>query len=299
MGADRPDEFDVPSADRGDRSPDLSRLEGFGRSADSGERVDAEVRDRDSYYEQLRRAAWDEAAEHFEKEWAEHRDRWPDEGRERVDRSGDPEGSWRGDSGRFLDRAANAEVEERYQHIAETERDIVSPAMREIEACDPDRHLVGFDHRLKGLDRIKDKVAATLEEQPDLTSSEAIRDVPDCIRYTFRYDDAHYVEGVRDDIKRLKDHGFELVADLKNSWLDTQYKGINSRWRVIGGEERFEVQFHTEISFDAKQLTHAAYERARNPLTTSAEHSELRRFQREVTAQIPIPPDSDDISRKA
>jgi hypothetical protein len=290
MGADRPDEFDMTSADLGDRSPDLGRSGCFDRDADSGGRVDVELesRDRDSYYEQLQRAAWDEAAEHFKKEWAEHQERWPAEARGRVDRSEDPEGSWRGDSGRFLDRAANAEVDERYQRIAETERDIVSPAMREIEACDPDRRLVGFDHRLKGPDRIKDKVADQLQAQPELTNVQAIATVKDAIRFTFHYSEESYAIGVRADTERLESRGFQQI-ERRNSWTDTQYRGINSRWREPDSGLTFEVQFHTHVSFEAKQLTHGAYERVRDPRTTPDERRELENLQREVTGRISIP----------
>ena len=36
--------------------------------------------------------------------------------------------------------------------------------MRALESQDPDRHLIGFDDRLKGRDRIKEKVYDTMEE---------------------------------------------------------------------------------------------------------------------------------------
>ena len=42
-----------------------------------------------------------------------------------------------------------------------------------------------------------------------------------------------------------------------------QYKGINSQWIEPDTGQRFEVQFHTGISFEAKQLTHTAYEQLR------------------------------------
>ena len=44
--------------------------------------------------------------------------------------------------------------------------------------------------------------------------------------------------------------------------LSDQYKGINSQWIDPESGQRFEVQFHTRISFEAKQLTHDAYETA-------------------------------------
>jgi hypothetical protein len=64
----------------------------------------------------------------------------------------------------------------------------------------------------------------------------------------------------------------------------------------------FEVQFHTEASYEAKQLTHPAYERIRNPATPDDEVEELRRFQRDVSAKVAIPPraaDIPDIRRRA
>ena len=84
---------------------------------------------------------------------------------------------------------------------------------------------------------------------------EAVSLVPDAIRYTFQYDEARYTRGVWADIARLRDQGFELDK-LKNSWSDDQYKGINSQWIEPDTGQRFEVQFHTRISFEAKQITH-------------------------------------------
>ena len=283
MGADRPDDFDVP--DFGDSSS--------GDSAESGSRVAVEERDRFEYWEDLRAAvaadAWEVAAERFRWQWASHCDRWAAEKRPSADRSEDPPGSWRGDGGRYLDAAANAEVERRCEGIAEVERDVVSPAMREIEACDPERRLVGFEHRLKGQDRIKDKVAETLKEQFPLSVEEAVADVSDTIRFTFCYDDRHYALGVRHDITRLKEHGFKLDK-LKNCWADAQYKGVNSQWIVPGTGQRFEVQFHTQTSFEAKQLTHCAYERLRARSADAQEEDELAGLQGELSGAIPMPP---------
>ena len=87
--------------------------------------------------------------------------------------------------------------------------------------------------------------------------------VPDTIRYTFQYQESRYTSGVWTDIERLKGEGFRLNK-LKNYWSDDQYKGINSTWIEPDTGQRFEVQFHTRISFEAKQLTHTAYERIRS-----------------------------------
>ena len=281
MGVDGPDDFDLP--DFGDSSS--------GDSAEPRSRVAVEERDRSEYWEDLRAAvaadAWEVAAERFRWQWTSHCERWPAESRPSADRSGDPPGSWRGDGGRYLDAAANAEVEKRREGIAEVERDVVSPAMREIEACDPDRRLVGFDHRLKGLDRLKDKVAASVEEM-GRSPQEAMSLMPDAIRYTLTYSEARYARGVLDDICHLKEYGFELVK-LKNYWPCDQYRGVNSQWMDSRSGQRFEVQFHTEISFAAKQLAHGAYERLRSNEIGKEEEEELTELQCETTRQIPVP----------
>ena len=235
---------------------------------------------------------WAEAAERFRLRWADHLERWPDGDREPVDRSSDPEGSWRGDSGRFLDRAANAEVEERYGKIAEAERTVLTPAMREIEACDPERRLVGFEHRLKGLDRLKDKVAVDVEEK-GRTATEALALMPDAVRYTFRYGEGRYAEGVDADMRSIQAGGFELVK-LKNYWACDQYRGINTQWLDRQSGMRFEVQFHTEASFEAKQLTHRAYERLRSGVTEE-EEGELEGLQHGTVRMVPQPRDNDRI----
>ena len=155
--------------------------------------------------------------------------------------------------------ADNSRVEAECDRIARREEEKISPALRAIESQDPDRHLVGFEHRLKGRDRIKEKIydgIKLLKHSPE----EAVSHVPDTIRYTFQYRESRYTQGVWTDIERLKGEGFELHK-LKNYWSDDQYRGINSTWIEPDTGQRFEVQFHTRISFEAKQLTHTAYER--------------------------------------
>jgi hypothetical protein len=297
MGIDRPDDSDVPTQEYSDRPAD--RTDGTddgGRQVDRLGGVPAETRGREEYDADLRAAAeWDKKAERSREMWTEHQARWPAEKRPPVDRSSDPPGSWRGDSNRFLDSAANRHVDERCDQIAESERDIVSPAMQALESCDPDRSLAGFDRRLKGRDRIKDKVAEQMEAQPDLTTDQAIATVKDAVRYTFCYDEARYSIGVRADIDKLAAQGFQEV-ERRNSWTRDQYRGINSRWQEPATGLIFEVQFHTRNSFEAKQMTHGAYERLRDPRTTPAEQRELEEFQRYVYTNIPAPPLATEIA---
>jgi hypothetical protein len=196
---------------------------------------------------------------------------------------------------RALEHRANVDavnrayaIDQGYVRVQEIEEKTVTPAMRRIEAEDPDRHLAGLEHRLKGKDRLSEKITEAIEERGH-TVDEAFGLVKDAIRYTFCYPDDRYTDGVIADCERLEDAGFERY-DRRNSWEQAEYKGINSRWQVPGSGQIFEVQFHTQASLDAKEETHWAYERLRSLPEDDGEVRELHAYQREVTSKVPIPP---------
>jgi hypothetical protein len=176
-------------------------------------------------------------------------------------------------------------IDQAYEKVRDIERGTVTPAMKRIEAEDPERHLAGLENSLKGKDRLAEKVADYVKSSPELSYDQACAKVKDAIRYTFVYGDNHYTEGVRADTERLANR-FALI-DLRNSWPAAEYKGIN--------RQIFEVQFHTHASFEAKQFTHGAYEKIRDPATRRHERDKLQEFQRQVSADIPVPRDANDI----
>jgi hypothetical protein len=184
-------------------------------------------------------------------------------------------------------------IDQAYEKVRDIERRTVTPVMKRIEAEDPDRHLAGLEFRLKGRDRLAEKADSHLKSNPELSPEQAVSKVKDAIRYTFVYSDDHYTEGVQADTRRLADD-FELI-DLRNLWPAAEYKGINTRWRAQESSQVFEVQFHTHASFEAKQSTHGAYEKIRDPATPRGERDKLQDFQRQVSADIPAPRDVSDI----
>ena len=199
------------------------------------------------------------------------------------------DGSWRGDGGRKLDAAQNAEIDRGCARIREVGERTIIPALLAVEAEDPSRHLAGFDRRFKHPDRLKEKVADQIRSTPGITPSQALAVVPDSVRFTYQYDEAAYTAGVRKDVERLETRGF-VQLERRNTWTSDQYKGINGRWREPESGVVFEVQFHTRASLEAKEMTHKAYERIRSGTTTEPETAELKDFQRQVNAKIPIPP---------
>jgi hypothetical protein len=306
VGVDQPEEADVPSDGNADHR-DGGGAGGGGRAGRAGGGP-AEDRYRQEYYAELRLAVsaeqsvtaqqaaareqaaaqkWDGTEKESRWMWTEYQRRWPPEERPSLDRSTDPPGSWRGEGNSSLDRAANSRVEAHCDRIVECEREKISPALRAIESQDPDRRLTGLEHCLKGRDRIKEKVYKTIKES-NRSPEQAVSLVSDAIRYTFQYQEARYTQSVLADIMRLKDQGFKLDK-LKNSWSDEQCEGINSQWIEPDSGQRFEVQFHTAISFEAKQLNHSAYERLRSKQADIFEELVLEAFQKKVTAEVPVP----------
>jgi hypothetical protein len=222
---------------------------------------------------------WNEVAS-FSRLWDGHKERWPAKP-ERLDRPARAE-----PPPEVMDSIAQVKVAE----------SAVSADIKEIASGNSARGwLEGFEFRLKGEGRLREKIARTLESSsPDATVAEIAQQIPDAIRYTFCFSTADYTRGYFDITGRLEERGYHMYK-TRNSWADAEYKGVNTRWVTPQGQ-RFEVQFHTTESFYAKhEVTHEAYERIRDPATTANERRDLSSFQREVSSWIPIPKSTCDI----
>ena len=136
------------------------------------------------------------------------------------------------------------------EHMGEAERD---------NACGG--WLEGLGHRLKGEERLKEKIAEKIEHEPDKSPSEVVRQITDAIRYTFCFEPANYSDGYWDVKQRLEAREYRMVYS-KNHWCDDpEYKGINTRWVTPEGQ-RFEVQFHTRRELSCQGGGHARLLRA-------------------------------------
>jgi hypothetical protein len=244
------------------------------------------------------RAAWSRALPELRAAWAEHKERYPEHARA-VPRT-EVDGSWSSGDHRRLDPEQNTEADKAHADLADEASRHILPALRRIEAADPERKLAGLEHMIKGEDRLKEKLADAWHGRPGLSAGQALSLIPDAVRSTLTYSSERYAEGVLADIDRFKAEGFELIK-LKNLWHAEQYKGINSQWFRSESGTRFEMQFHTPESLEAKELTHEAYERIRSnaalPVEQQdpAEEEDLDNFQRRANALVSVPPGTDRI----
>jgi hypothetical protein len=209
-------------------------------------------------------------------------------GERRADRSADPPEPDHDGGDLESTQGPDAEMTAAIGRVRETEPTI-SADMRAVER--ENRYggwLEGFERRLKGEGRLKEKLSGKLAAEPRMDAGQALREVADAIRYTFCFQSDNYARGYYDVKERLEDHSYEMYYS-KNWWTDPEYKGINTRWVTTDGQ-RFEVQFHTPESFHAKHhVTHVAYEKIRDPATSDEERGELEAFQRTVSASIDVP----------
>ena len=215
-----------------------------------------------------------------------------------------PDGSWKWNgrelppapsriADRLADRCLTAEGRDAGGNYGERG---LTPAMRRVEAQLDHGHLVDKteEYALKSADRLKEKLATLIARFPGADPQELADSIHDGVRYTFIFDFEHYTESVDLTHTKIGEAGYERI-ETKPGWHGDEYKGVNSQWGDLASGLRFEIQFHTQESWDAKQITHKAYEKI-NALTTPIEEKErLRAYQREVSAAVRIPPGALDI----
>lgn len=232
----------------------------------------------------------------FELMWSWHQERWP-ERPETGDgvRPDDPPGSWRGDGDRFLSPERNAEADRQIAAVQSHEKGITETLKRIEQGSTCGGALVGLEHCVKGEDRLKEKIHDMMRDRAGLSVADAVGEIKDAVRYTFLFEADVYVRGYAEVKGHLESVGCRMT-DGKNGWLtNPEYKGVNTQWMTPDGS-RFELQFHTSESLDAKEnRTHRAYERLRSLSVSRPEDEDLRAYQHYVSAAVPRPADIETI----
>ena len=224
---------------------------------------------------------WSEVAR-FQSAWDKIAERFPDRP-ESVERTEPDAGA-----------AVTAERQLALDKISDREP-AVSADMKDVEAdAKSGGLLVGFEFRLKAVERLSQKVDERIRREPERDPAKILGTVHDAIRYTFCIPKESYAIGCEEVKGQLESRGYEMYH-RRNSWSGSEYKGLNTRWITPDGQ-RFEVQFHTKESFHAKHdVTHLAYERLRQPGVSTAERQELSEFQKLVSSYVPVPDGAQDI----
>lgn len=117
---------------------------------------------------------------------------------------------------------------------------------------------------LQGLEYRVKTPSSTYEKMHGREQETNIGEMKDIIRYTEIYPPDKLAEGTNASLQAFEEKGY-TVAKVKNTWDDenSAYKGINTT--IVSPEgQAFEVQFHTQESFDLKNgELHSLYEERR------------------------------------
>ena len=150
---------------------------------------------------------------------------------------------------------ADAIADELHAQAVENELS-VTPLLQSLES--DSRYLTGLEHCIKSPESISRKVLLNAHDM-EISLEEAVLTIHDALRYTFIIADDQYTSSVDEILKALVSHGYG-VERFRNAWDGDGYKGINTNLTTPDGY-CFEVQFHTQDSYDAKESkTHDLYE---------------------------------------
>ena len=160
---------------------------------------------------------------------------------------------------------------------------------------DASAHLTGLEHKLKEVDSTARKIIFD-HNHSGVSLEQAKDNIGDGLRYTMIIDEDHYTEKAQSTLQTLKDQGYRIV-NPKNKWNSPVYKGLNCG--IISPDGCvFELQFHTDKSFDVKEdKTHLVYEIRRNEYIANADgdlkdvYDASMAIQKLYTSTIPIPKD--------
>ena len=147
--------------------------------------------------------------------------------------------------------------------------------------------LVGLDFRLKSQSSLKRKIKTEIAD--GFTHSQAVNKIRDAIRYTTVFKEKDFVTRYKAMQYLLAIKGYKTIV-VKNTWKnDSAYKGVNTFIQNENGDV-FEMQYHTQQSFDVKNgLLHKLYEKFRDLKTPIHEKEKLLLEMRKLSSRIKIP----------
>lgn len=147
--------------------------------------------------------------------------------------------------------------------------------------------LVGLENRLKSPYSIKRKIEDEVAD--GFSKSLSLNKIRDAIRYTTVFKENDFVTRYKAMQYLLAIEGYKTIV-VKNTWKnDSAYKGVNTFIQNEDGDV-FEMQYHTQQSFDVKNgLLHKLYEKFRDPKTSIHEKEKLLLEMRKLSSKIKVP----------
>lgn len=174
-----------------------------------------------------------------------------------------------------------------YLQAIENEKEITKEITSIVKAAGGE--MKGLENRIKKPKSVYEKV---YERHPRTK----IQRIDDIIRYTAVYDIDDLSKCTLENLEEMKKRGYKLIK-LKNTWIDkkSSYKGIKAALNDSKGQ-KFEIQFHTEESFNLKENElHKLYEKSRLLPDDSQEFNEINKEMLRLSKKIKVPINIGDI----
>lgn len=190
----------------------------------------------------------------------------------------------------------SARVEElahRYYTLAVEKEPRITKDIVEISEMTGSR-LAHLAKRIKEEDSLKRKLDKTVKEE-NITPDEAIEDFSDCVRYTDVSPTEGFTEHFRTFREELLSRNYVIVR-VKNTLADPAlpYRGINTYVQDPNGYW-FEIQFHTDESYEALRANHKLYREQREVTTPQERKEEIAQIMMNASSKVPVPEGCDTI----
>jgi hypothetical protein len=163
----------------------------------------------------------------------------------------------------------------------------VTPKLVSIAAANGG-YMMGLANKLKTRDSLTRKLYSKSKDK-GLTPEQYGAKLGDALRYTMIAPPEGLTNGTQSVLDSFRKRGYRV--EVENTWgvPGATYKGINTN--IIAPDGRiFEVQFHTEQSFTAKDAQHPLYDIARSTSSTVEERAAANAQMQANMAALTVPP---------
>lgn len=178
-----------------------------------------------------------------------------------------------------------------YSEARKKEPQITKDVTHAVKACGA--KMYGIEHKLKTKESIARKISTDSKEK-NITPYESAMDIKDAVRYTALSEDNDFVSNYISIKDSLESKGYEEIRcknyfDLYNQGK-VKHKSVQSVFKNPDGY-RFEIQFHTPSSQEAKDKKVPIYEERRKPGLSKERQLELEKQMEELAEKVTEPRD--------
>lgn len=182
--------------------------------------------------------------------------------------------------------------EEREEYLSIVEKEAAITADAQSIADKNGAELKGLENRVK-------TPSSTYEKMYDRGEPRKLGGMNDIIRYTEVYPADRLAEGTNASLDEYESRGY-TVDRVKNTWDEenASYRGINATLTSPDGQ-KFEVQFHTQESYDLKNgELHKLYEERRTMADDDPRAVEIDEKMVELSSKLDRPDNINEVKNR-